>query len=84
MQTAYKEGRGQTLKETGMLLSKDLSPAGNSNSTPHWLCLRKFPDSKIKLLWDFCGGAVVKNPPANAGDRDSSPVPGRFHMPQGS
>ena len=32
--------------------------------------------------WGFLGGAVVKNPPANAGDTDSSPGPGRSHMPQ--
>ena len=31
---------------------------------------------------DFTGGAVLKNPPANAGDRGSSPGLGRFHMPQ--
>ena len=30
---------------------------------------------------DFPGGAVVKNPPANAGDMGSSPGPGRSHMP---
>ena len=29
---------------------------------------------------DFPGGTVVKNPPANAGDRGSSPGPGRSHM----
>ena len=29
---------------------------------------------------DFSGGAVVKNPPANAGDTGSSPGPGRSHM----
>ena len=29
---------------------------------------------------DFPGGAVVKNPPANAGDTGSSPAPGRSHM----
>ena len=28
----------------------------------------------------FPGGAVVKNPPANAGDKGSSPGPGRSHM----
>ena len=33
------------------------------------------------LFWDFPGGAVVKNPPANAGDAGSSPGPGRSHMP---
>ena len=31
--------------------------------------------------WGFPGGAVVKNPPANAGDMGSSPGPGRSHMP---
>ena len=30
----------------------------------------------------FPGGAVVKNPPANAGDMVSSVGPGRSHMPQ--
>ena len=31
--------------------------------------------------WDFPGGAVVKNLPANAGDTGSIPGPGRSHMP---
>ena len=31
-----------------------------------------------KILGGFPGGAVVKNPPANAGDTGSSPGPGRF------
>ena len=31
---------------------------------------------------DFAGGAVVKNPPASAGDMVSSPGPGRSHMPR--
>ena len=31
---------------------------------------------------DFPGGAVVKNPPANAGHMGSIPGPGRSHMPQ--
>ena len=30
---------------------------------------------------DFPGGAVVKNPPANAGDTGSSPSPRGSHMP---
>ena len=30
---------------------------------------------------DFPGGAVVKNPPANAGDTGLIPGPGRSHMP---
>ena len=33
-------------------------------------------DSKLS------GDPEVKNPPANAGDMDSIPGPGRFHMPQ--
>ena len=37
-----------------------------------------------KMVWDFPGGPVVKNPPANARDMDSIPGPGRFHRPLGS
>ena len=36
----------------------------------------------MKNVWDFPGGAVVKNPPDNAGNLGSSPGPGRSHMPQ--
>ena len=32
----------------------------------------------------FPGGAVVKNPAANAGDTGLSPGPGRSHMPWSS
>ena len=36
-----------------------------------------------KLIFEgFPGGAVVKNPSANAGDMGSSPDPGRSHMPR--
>ena len=40
-------------------------------------------DEWINKLWyrDFLGGAVVKNPPANAGDTGSSSGLGRSHMP---
>ena len=31
---------------------------------------------------DFPGGAVVKNPSANAGHTGSSPGPGRYHIPR--
>ena len=37
---------------------------------------------KGRIGRDFPDGAVVKNPPANAGDMGSSPRPGRSHMPQ--
>ena len=33
---------------------------------------------------DFSGGPVVKEMPANVGNADSVPGPGRFHMPQGN
>ena len=36
------------------------------------------------MIWDFPGGTVDKNPPANAGDMGLIPVPGRFHMPWGN
>ena len=38
--------------------------------------------SKNKDNEDFPGGAVVKNPPAKAGDTGSSPGPGRSHKPR--
>ena len=38
--------------------------------------------SKVSKYGDFPGGAVVKNPSANAGDTSSSPGPGRSHMPR--
>ena len=36
---------------------------------------------KTQVYGDFPGGAMDKNPPANAGDRDSTPGLGRSHMP---
>ena len=39
------------------------------------------PQSK-EGKWDFPGGPVVKNSPANAGDTGSIPDLGRFHMSQ--
>ena len=37
----------------------------------------------IRIVWDFPGGAVDRNPPVSAGDVGSIPGPGRFHMPRG-
>ena len=50
----------------------------------HWVTfflsyLRKPGGKKKKKTWDFPGGAVVKNLPANAGDTGSIPGPGRSH-----
>ena len=42
------------------------------------LCQVKNPDLKSDIA--FPGGAVVKNPPANAGNTGSIPGPGRSHM----
>ena len=45
---------------------------------------------KVNLKWikdlndNFPGGQVVKNLPANEGDRDSIPGLGRIHMPRGN
>ena len=36
----------------------------------------------LKEYRGFPGGAVDKNPPANAGDTGSSPGLGRSHMPR--
>ena len=38
--------------------------------------------SSRKSSWGFPGGAVVKNPTANAGGMGSSPGLGRSHMPR--
>ena len=37
---------------------------------------------KIFIYWGFPCGAVVENPPANAGDTGSIPGPGGSHMPR--
>ena len=41
--------------------------------------LNSLQEPKMSAL-GFPGGAVVKNPPANAGDMGWSPGPGRSHM----
>ena len=42
------------------------------------------PDAIKKQYWDFPGGPVLKNPPANVGDMGLIPAPGGSHMPQSS
>ena len=42
---------------------------------------RKVAGNKTNIQ-DLPGSVVVKNPPANAGDKGSSPGPGRSHMLQ--
>ena len=36
----------------------------------------------LRKVGDFPGGALVRNPPANAGDTGSCPGLGRSHMPR--
>ena len=36
---------------------------------------------RMRPYWDFPGGVVVKNPPANTGDAGLIPGPGRSHVP---
>ena len=52
--------------------------------------MKKFSDSHYLAstishqkteIWDFPGGTVDKNPPANAENTGSIPDPGRFHIP---
>ena len=45
-------------------------------------CNKLNKDFKNGPHWDFPGGPVVNNPPANAGDTDSIPGLGKFHLPQ--
>ena len=47
-----------------------------------WNIVNQLYLNKKKKFRGFPGGAVVKNPPANAGDTGSSPGLGRSHMPR--
>ena len=42
----------------------------------------KTTTTTIIIIQDFPGGAVVKNPPANAGNMGLSTGPGKSHMPR--
>ena len=60
-------------------LKKNMKLYGIQSPTNHHQNQRIKNRSQV---WDFPGGAVVKNPPASAGDTGSSPRPGRSHLPQ--
>ena len=47
-----------------------------------WLLSENLPKLNTNKVRDFPGVAVVKNPPANAGDVGSSPGLGRSHVPR--
>ena len=61
-------------------------PVESGHSSLLYYCFAFQSKKKMKLkqnpLLGFPGGAVVKNPPANAGDTGLSPGPGRSHMLQ--
>ena len=59
----------------GLFMSLVLSFSNSSSNI-------SFLTRVIKKFRDFPGGAVVKNPPANAGDTGLNPGPGRSHMPR--
>ena len=44
--------------------------------------LKSCKNNNRKNIVGFPGGAVVKNPPANAGDKGWSPGLGRSHVPR--
>ena len=83
-------GRRQIQKKklSLQLTSKSVLPMSSSRS--FMVSSHIFRTSKTMLnkkwqewvTWDFPGGAVVKNPPANAGDTGSNPSLGRSHMPR--
>ena len=49
-----------------------------------WYIHRMEYNLALRKKEGFPGGAVVKNPPANAGDTGLIPGPGRSHMPRSS
>ena len=52
---------------------------GNNKKAGVAILISDKMEFKTKCM-EFPGGAVVKNPPANARNIASSPSPGRFHM----
>ena len=55
-----------------------MSTTGYQNS-PYGLAPSTYSKATCR---GFPGGSVVKNPPANAGELDSIPGPGRSHVPR--
>ena len=84
---SHREGGVQGLARSGSLtLSLPQCPQRNKTSEDSSTCSRRRKKKGVSgvsltMLWDFPGGAVVKNPPANAGDMGSSPGPRRSHVP---
>ena len=75
--TAMKSGPRSPPLEKALAQKRRPNTAKNKE-----IKIKNVKKKKEVLQLDFPGGAVVKNPPANAGDTGSSPAPGKFHMPQ--
>ena len=58
-----------------------MSRAGWGGRVRDFIGLRRMVCNLKLKNWDFPGGAVVKNPPANAGNTGLNPGLGRSHMP---
>ena len=69
----------KNIKKKNVYICKLNHFAEQQKLIPH--CKSTNTSIKKKRKRDFPGGAVVKNPPANAGDMSSSPAPGKYHMP---
>ena len=81
---AAREKQQVTYKGIPIRLSADFS-AETLHARRKWhniFKVMKGINLKPRILSGFSGGAVVKNPPANAGDTGLSPGPGRYHMPR--
>ena len=77
--------QAHSFRSQGRVRAGESSPPHYKSGHRGWGSTR--PPLKLSKLvksthQGFPGGAVVKNPPANAGDMGSSPGRGRSHMPQ--
>ena len=71
----------EKVPDTALRLALLVLPPGSVLPGPSdmWVCASYLG---FKTTWEeFPGGAVVKNPPANAGNTGSSAGPGRSHTP---
>ena len=68
-------------REKRLVRYKEASIRLTANLSSETMAVKRHWNDIFKVL-GFPSGAVVKNPPANAGDTGSSPGPRRSHMPQ--
>ncbi|XP_057385839.1 uncharacterized protein LOC103016450 isoform X5 [Balaenoptera acutorostrata] len=90
-----RQPSGHCHQGRGLPDRKDVPPSAPGPRRQPWGVTGRAPPSWLskcslytfalkKTNRGFPGGAVVENPPANAGDTGSSPGPGRSHMPRGN